>query len=319
MNWKKIEELIKLYLMDELSGQQKEDVEFLLKNNPDADKEFQRQKNIFTILNKNRKKEYDSAALNSSRNDLFRKIRLEKYNQSPFEKIFESLQEYFSLKTAAAAVSIFLLGIFFGNLASTDYERDLFNNVSDRSNLMEDYSNRGYSVSNIHLLGRSVDDGEVEIGFDAVKPVTYKGNMSDNSVRVLLAEALLTAENPGMRIMSAIALADKKKTAAKVDPQIKSALITAIKVDENPSVRREALNALSNLPFDEEIRDVYLYVMSNDSNSGLRVASINLLANLKTNENYIDDEIINELNTIIQRDKNDYLKYKAVSMLKGMN
>ena len=96
---------------------------------------------------------------------------------------------------------------------------------------------------------------------------------------------------------------------------MKNALITALEVDENPAVRKEALNTLMKLPFDTDIRDAFLFVLSNDRNSGMRVAAINALAQLKIEGTSLDDKILNVLNSKAENDKSDFIRLRAASLV----
>jgi HEAT repeat protein len=61
------------------------------------------------------------------------------------------------------------------------------------------------------------------------------------------------------------------------DAEIRSALLDAVRRDQNPAVRMKALEALRDVAADEHVRDVLLQSLDRDSNPGVRVEAVNLL------------------------------------------
>ena len=128
--------------------------------------------------------------------------------------------------------------------------------------------------------------------------------------------ALLTSNNPGTRLKTLNTIASQTDENFIPDPKVKKALITSLKIDDNPAVRREALNVLKKFPYSEDIRDAFLYVLTNDDNSGLRVAAINALSDLSIAGISIDEKIKNELIKRAESDENEFIKLRAASLLR---
>jgi len=105
---------------------------------------------------------------------------------------------------------------------------------------------------------------------------------------------------------------EKRSTASGV---VKEALIKAMMYDDNPGVRKEAMNALCNLPFDDKISDAIIYVLQNDKNSGLRVQAINCLDEKNNVKRLSDPNIKNVLKNRMHEDDNSYIKLRAKTML----
>jgi HEAT repeat protein len=101
-----------------------------------------------------------------------------------------------------------------------------------------------------------------------------------------------------------------------MNPKVKSALISALKNDNNPGVRMESLKTLLNLPFDNEINESLLYVLQHDKNSGLRIAAINGLASATLNGKTMDEQTLKVLNQKVKNDDNEYVRIRAASLLK---
>jgi hypothetical protein len=131
-----------------------------------------------------------------------------------------------------------------------------------------------------------------------------------------LINALLSGSNPGIRIRSISTISDQSKQKAfEPDKKIKVALLTAMKNDSNPAVRKEALIVLQRYSFDDQIRDALLYVMSKDKNSGMRVAAINALADWNKEQRVMDEILKLALTKQAQTNNNTFVKIRAASIL----
>jgi HEAT repeat protein len=85
--------------------------------------------------------------------------------------------------------------------------------------------------------------------------------------------------------------------------------------DNNPGVRKEAMNALCNLQFDNQIRDAMIFVLQNDKNSGLRIQAINCLDVKSDLQKITDPTTINVLKKKMEEDENSYIKLRAKTLL----
>jgi len=161
------------------------------------------------------------------------------------------------------------------------------------------------SVGNIRFIDADASDGNVEFTYEATAPVHLRGSVNDPLIQDVLSEALTDAQNPGTRLRAVSLLnTDQLK---QPDADVKRALITALKMDENNGVRKQALAALQNFPFDIEIRDALLYVLNNDSNPAMRIAAIDAVRT----ERYRDPEVLRVLEEKMNTDGNEYIRYRS--------
>ncbi len=161
--------------------------------------------------------------------------------------------------------------------------------------------------ANVRFIGTDPSSGEVDFAFDAVRPVRMRGRIDDDQIQRILTHALLTEENPGVRLQSVSVLSGQKMP----DREVKVALIAALKGDENPGVRKEALNALRNYPMDEEIKSGLLYVLTHERNAALRIAAIDALDTRLVSSGGSDTEIMNAFKSLMQHDNNNYIRLRA--------
>lgn len=320
MNKEKFIEQAQLYLMDELNQSEKIEFENLIMENEELKREFDSIKQMFESFTTSRPEEVDEKLLVSARNNLMRSIRNEAVKETASEKILKWLKNIFivNYKLSFGSLTLVVIGVFVGYFLFYSSNQQIA--TVSKSVDLDNISQYETGVSNIRIPNPFLKGGEIEVifgGTGGTSPISYKGTADDPIIQRALATALVTQENPGLKLRTVNTLASTVQSDQFIpDPKVKSALITAMKNDKNPAVRREALNVLQKFSFDQEIRDAYLYVLSNDSNSGLRVAAINALANLKVHGNSLDEKIINVLNKKAENDDSDFIRLRAASLIK---
>ncbi|MFB3905617.1 MAG: HEAT repeat domain-containing protein [Acidobacteriota bacterium] len=165
------------------------------------------------------------------------------------------------------------------------------------------------SIGNIRFIDADASDGNIEFTYEATTPVHMRGDVNDPAIQDVLSEALVDAQNPGIRLRAVSVLNTDQLKQPDVD--VKKALITALKMDENNGVRKQALAALQNFPFDNEIRDALLFVLNNDSNPAMRIAAIDAIRT----ERYRDPEVLRVLEEKMHTDGNEYIRYRSRAVL----
>lgn len=312
-------ELLELYFLDELDQDKKELIENKILESDEYKKEFDSYRKFYSAIENSKPKNIDENKLQNLRKELFNKIALEQ-SQVKFktkQKSFWDFIFFTNYKTAYAMVTTLLIGFFLGYIIFSSTTAPPIKKLAENEIDLDAIDRNEINISNIRFQNPFSDEGEIEIRFDAIKPITYKGNLNDPYMQRLLAAALVNSDNPGVRIRTVNTLALQSQHETMYDPKIKSALITALKTDENAGVRREALIALMKFNYDNEIREAYLYVLAKDDNPGLKVAAINALAELKLQGKSIDDEIKNLIENELSNGENRSIRLKAASLIQG--
>lgn len=312
-------ELLELYFLDELDQDKKELIENKILESDEYKKEFDSYRKFYSAIENSKPKNIDENKLQNLRKELFNKIALEQ-SQVKFktkQKSFWDFIFFTNYKTAYAMVTTLLIGFFLGYIIFSSTTAPPIKKLAENEIDLDAIDRNEINISNIRFQNPFSDEGEIEIRFDAIKPITYKGNLNNPYMQRLLAAALVNSDNPGVRIRTVNTLALQSQHETMYDPKIKSALITALKTDENAGVRREALIALMKFNYDNEIREAYLYVLAKDDNPGLKVAAINALAELKLQGKSIDDEIKNLIENELSNGENRSIRLKAASLIQG--
>ena len=116
--------------------------------------------------------------------------------------------------------------------------------------------------------------GTVQVRLRAEQPLVLSGNVDDADVRRVLTYVIANGSrfDPGVRLDCLDAL--KSRTS---DAEVREALLSAAREDQNPAVRMKAPESLRDSVDDPAVRDVLLDALQHDANSGGRVEAVNLL------------------------------------------
>jgi hypothetical protein len=120
---------------------------------------------------------------------------------------------------------------------------------------------------------------------------------------------MLNEQNPGIRLNSINAISTNQPN--DMDNDVKKALMSVVKYDSNPGVRREAIKVLQKFPYDEKLKETYLYVLLHDSTSGMRIEAINSLVQAKNNGHKFDQNEMSIFQKTMRTDDNNYIRYRA--------
>lgn len=315
MNKEKFKELAYLFLMNELEGSDKIKFENAILESDELKTEFEEIKSFFAIMAAGKPAIAEESLLFESRYALMRKIRNEQ-DQVTLASSFRTLIDNFLYKNYKFVFSVVFTiatGIFIGYLMfSKQPQQQLYTASEQPAGSVQ--VEKGLMLPEI---SPSNNDDRNEEKFDAIKPVIDKRRSYNPVTGKLLAASLISDPNPAFRLQTINKISEGRYVKSMgSDDKIKQALISALKGDSNPSVRREAFDVLSKYQKDELIQDAFLYVLSNDQNSGLRVRAIKALSEQKFKGQKLDDKTKTILSNKAETDKNGYVRIHAASILK---
>ncbi|MCF8260101.1 MAG: HEAT repeat domain-containing protein [Melioribacteraceae bacterium] len=320
MNNERLNELIYLQLFDEISLEESKELESYMLESEDHVNEVEKMKKMFGIIRSNKPEINSADLLVHARNDLMREVRnnliaVEKIN--PIFALWESITGGY--KVALSSSFTLVLGLFIGYVLFSSGQNYLPTGLPQVVDV-DNYKKEEFKIQNVRFLNQNSESGDVEIMFDAVKPVNYKGNINDFKTQRLLASALFDGGNAGFKIKTINQIAQQTiyGKSYTVDEKIRSAIIHSLKNDDNPGVRKQAIDVLIRFPADEKIKEALLYALSNDNNSGIRVAAINALSDYAQKSKIIDNQTKQILNNKMQSDDNEFIRIRAASLLKGV-
>lgn len=173
-------------------------------------------------------------------------------------------------------------------------------------------------ITNLRILLQDQPSGEIEFEFEAIVPVHIKGNMHDLDVQAILAKALVSSQNPGIRLRAANAIADRPQEEGFVNGTrllIKESLISAVLYDNNRGVRLEAMKALRDFLPDSAATSAILKVLTTETNVAMKIAAINSLDLAKFTEAGSRENLLTTLRERSLVDDNNYIRIRAKAAL----
>ena len=323
MNHEKYKELIQLYVYNELNAAEKTSLENHLSSCTECRSELELQKKLISNLTKIKSFEVDDTFLNEARSELRAALRRERSRETFGKKLTSFIGSITQspYKAAFAGLTLVALGFLFGYL--NFHKADIIIAPTESKNDFSSLENN-IQINNVKFIDQDASDGEIEFTFEAIKPVHIKGSIDDERIQNVLVYSMLNEQNPGVRL-NAINVIGEKSPSGKMDQRtqldndIKTALLSVVKYDENPGVRREALKILRTYPYDDEIKEVLLYVLMNDENSGLRIEAISGLNEASKKGMNFNPEELSIFKERMERDENNYVRYQAKTVLKEYN
>ena len=309
MSHQQTKEQLKLLLYDELDEKERLQMEEHLKTCRECQGEFEKLKELHAVLGRKRFLEPPEQLLTGARLDLQRALDKEqsfwqRHTRVPWPS---------PLRLALASSAGVVAGVFIGYLifALTSGQGTI-----EPAGPINPYLQSDLQITNLRFLDSDLTDGKVDLFFDVVRPVHMSGEIYDEPVQRVLAHALRSEQNPGVRLKAVKMIGGYLPQVA--DQEVKKALIEVLKFDENPGVRKRALDVLLNVPFDEDIKDAFLHVLLHDETSGLRISAIDSLEQLRWEPHGLDSETLIVLEQKVRLEDNDYIRNRAESVLKGV-
>jgi len=318
MKHERYKELLELNVLGELTEPEEIELQNHLFECNECSEEYARIKKMYSVVTANKIILPTDNDLINARKRLFNTIDSEtaeevltQKSESIFDRIF--VKKY---RIAFGSFALILIGFIAGYI--------LFNSFNPTPKLIADnivdldkIEKGDIKISSISFPGKFSKNGEYGFTLGDENPISYKGNLNDVIVQKLLANTLVETSNPGYKIRTVNSIARQTNKSFIPDPQIKKALISSLKNDKNPGVRKGALNALVNFPFETDIRDALLYTLEHDENASNRIDAINVLLAMNYNSAAIDNDTRSRIELGIQKEDNEVIKFKTTKLLIG--
>lgn len=194
---------------------------------------------------------------------------------------FGWLRRWMVLRPALSAGALVLLGLGVGIQMSPWFSRGNSGNTTDEavnvtaSPRLSDEDLSKMAVAGINFApSPDAAPGTLQVQVRTEQPIQMVGSVDNADMRRVLTYVVANGErfDPGVRLDCLDAL-----RARAEDAQVRRALVTAARKDQNPAVRMKALEALRDSTSDESVRETLLQALQHDSNPGVRVEAVNLL------------------------------------------
>lgn len=320
MKHDQFKELLDLSFYNELNDEDRSVLDEHLRTCAECRTESEELRKLGSVLEQSTRFEVNDKLLDEARRELRVALRLERAKRPFWSEWLERLDVLSSpgFRLAVGGVATLVVGFSIGYFVFFPGGDETV--TRSMPGLNQASAQRSASrVSNFRILQQAPEAGEVEFSFDLVTSVRMRGNVNDNAVQKVMAQALLSDQNPGARLLTVSTLANQVEATKTPDKEIKFALIQAMKLDMNVGVRREALKAVQRFELDKDIKDALLFVLKNESNPGMRIDVINYLEKPVLSGKVVDQDIVNGLKQSMQSDINNYIRIRAKNVYEEVN
>lgn len=163
----------------------------------------------------------------------------------------------------------------------------------------------GLRINGISQVTPDPQTGEVRLTVNAERQVTLQGSLDDPRIQQLLLATIKSNDNPGIRHDTLEAL-----RLHSDNPHVREALLHALRHDPNPGVRLEALEALRPAAGHPQVRAALIEVLKSDDNPGVRVTAIDILVE------HAGEEDLPALEEMAREHKNAYVRLRCSKALR---
>ena len=260
------------------------------------------------------------ADLTLARSDLSRTLRRRSRGIPWVDRVreFLGLADGPTLRPALIGLSILAVGFFAGALAFRTDTPGLNEFQLAAYDPYQDNNGGVPQVVNLRILYQDEASGEIEFEFDAVMPAHIRGNMNEPRVQAILARALVSSQNPGIRLRAANVIgsqADEGTLDKRSRDLVKESLISVVLYDMNRGVRMEALKALKPFLPDSAATAAIIKILKREENVAMRIAAINSFDLTKFERQPAREQLLAALRDRSVSDANTYIRIRATAAL----
>ena len=202
MKHKKFEEWLQLSLYNELSEQEQVLLTHHLQACEQCQLELVKLKKIHESLSLRKSIAVSEPMLQEARRNLRLRIQADAEKITLWKKLKRRIDDFLAppLQIAFGGAATLALGILVGYiLFKMPSENNLhFRQTAYTTSAMEAGESQ---VTNIHFVDRDVQSGDVDFTFESVTPVHIRGNVNDEHIQKILARALVSNQNAGVRLL----------------------------------------------------------------------------------------------------------------------
>jgi HEAT repeats len=305
MNHQQWKEWVNLLAYEELDAERKRLTEAHIKDCASCREDWDQLKRLHRVMDDHAVQVPTEHLLNEARQELRAALRYERNKPTASSRVRDMFSRFVpSFRVGMSFAAMLVIGLFAGYMMAPVKRILIQGPVPEVAST---------DISNIRFIDADPSDGQIEFAYDAVKPMRVKGNVNSKEIQDLLTYALMREQNPGVRLRAVNTLGANRKVGA--DPEVKAALITALKSDGNDGVRKEAMAVLKTYPFDSDIQNAFVYVLQRDVNPALRIDAIKSLEDKKIQ----NPELLTVLKEKSESDDNSYIRRRATNILQEVS
>jgi hypothetical protein len=305
-------ELLRLSCYDELNEGERQVLDEHVKGCDECHLEIEELRKLGSLIHGGPRFEISDQLLDGARRELRVALRLEKSKSRFWVDLVSQLDALTSpaARIALGGAALIVVGLLAGYLLFKSSEATSVSGITQAVGQAPAQST-GPTITNFKFVGQPLQESDVEFTFDMVTPVHMKGSVNDAAVQRVLAQALMSDQNPGVRLRTVSAIVEQGEALKSSDKEIKAALLDAVKSDPNVGVRKQALQALKRFPLDVEVKDALIFILKNEENPGIRIEAIAYLQSPEFSRQLVDEDLLKVLKEKMRSDNNNYVRTRA--------
>lgn len=311
-----LRELLPLYDSDELTPQEREQIELWLRNDAEVRAELEAIRVLHGKLEATQRYEPEARTLQRLRDQLFENIESPQHQSSWLQNLRERLLGNGQPKFQVGfALALLLCGIFLGRQFFARTAEFVKPAPTDLASLIlaQQPLAAAPRMTNVHKIRFDQNTNQIEIEFSTVNDVAWRGTADDPIVRQVLAHAMREEDSPGLRLRAVRAMGEASQSSSKLDDDLLDALLHLLADDSNAGVRIKALQVLKNAIQIERVKQALLQVLLHDENAGVRIQALEMLHNTSFSEEKL------EALEAAAHDSNDYIRREAGRLLQNVS
>jgi hypothetical protein len=303
-----VSNLIPLYYYGELAPEEEDRLETHLAGCAACARELERQRRFAAALDRV-SAPVSPLLLEDCRADLMAAVaggapRMLGQRKGPWTLFLEAMASTFGgigrLRQPLGATALLALGFMAAKITPANFAL-LRGNASMASMTPDDVFSTVRSV-------QPDSSGRVQISFDETHRRVVEGRMDDQAIQRLLLAASHEEANPAVRVESVDILKNRAGSS-----EVRDALLNRLANDPVVSVRLKALEGLKPFSTDSDVRKILSQVLLADDSDVVRMRVVDMLVEHR------DDAMVGMLQSLMQREDNDYVRLKCEKALKEMN
>ena len=286
-----VAQVLVFYACNEVSEQERGQIEGHLTGCADCSQQLARERELWDAIGIARGDAGDSAnadvLLGQCRSELAEKLDdLAAAPATPAQErweLFGWVRRGMALRPAMSGAMLVFFGVLLGAevIPWLQGGLGLTSNINPRPmNVLASQKLTDEQLSKMAVAGISLSPypnaapGTVQVQLRAEQPMVLSGNADDSNMRRVLTYVVENGErfDAGVRLDCLDALRAQARNV-----QVRQALLTAARKDQNPAVRMKALEALRDSSDDDAVREAMLDALTHDANPGIRVEVVNIL------------------------------------------
>jgi hypothetical protein len=309
-NHKNYREKLLLYLYEELTEAEREEVEAHLQTCSECKAKMRQLQAFRQAIPQKPLIEPDEATLLSLRNMVSNTIRSGQQQKRGFGSSFVSFLQPAPALRIAFAMAIFILGIFLGRQGftpeSANDETILQDLLTANRQIQSGNSAVNPLLASVERINYDPQTGNIEIYYTTMNDIRLRGKSDDAAVRQLLRQAMLEEQDPTVRLHAVKTVRSITESHPVFDKDIAEALTLLLEKEQNPGVRLKVLKALSVQMPDSAVKAALVMVLLDDPSPAMRIEALEGILTHPLSE---DD--FNILRVVVIQDPNNYIRSRA--------